>query len=236
MPPDSTSASFGEKTVKRRTVPLATAFAVTAALLLTACGGDESSDGAKDGGKIAGADEGGGKKKDAPSPTAPQDGPADRPAADLPADVKNVFESWKTGDPVKDAALADARRRIDATDAAIVDGATASEAIPFYYKGEALVGAAEWISGFKKDGLSITGTTRYYAPQVTPHGKAAVGIQYCADESKAYTKSRKTGKTDKTPVTDKSYVLYNTRLDKNKQGVWQTTMLSSQRGNAKCTP
>ncbi|GGV26921.1 hypothetical protein [Streptomyces spectabilis] len=220
--------------MKRRTLPVVAAFA---ALLLTACGGgDDSSGDSQDSGKIAGADEGGGKKKESPSPTAPRGGTADHPAVRLPSDVKNVYESWKTGDPVKDAALADARRRIDATDAAIADGESESETIPFYYKGEALVGAARWISGFKKDGLSITGTTRYYAPQVTEHGKTAVSLLYCADESKAYTKNRKTGKPDKTPVTDKSYVLYNTRLDKNEQGVWQTTMLSSQRGNAKCTP
>ncbi|WP_051855016.1 hypothetical protein [Streptomyces sp. NRRL B-1347] len=223
--------------MKRRTLPVVAAFAAAASLFLTACGGgDDGSGSSEDGGKIAGADEGGGKTKDSPSPTASQDGSADHPAVELPADVKNVFESWKTGDPVKDAALADARRRIDATDAAIADGESESKAIPFYYKGEALVGAAEWISGFKKEGLSVTGTTRYYAPQVTKHNATAVGILYCADESKAYTKNRKTGKTDKTPVTDKSYVLYNTRLDKNKQGVWQTTMLSSERGNAKCTP
>ncbi|MGA4840283.1 hypothetical protein [Streptomyces sp. G45] len=224
--------------VKRRTVSAVVACAATAALSLTACGGEDDG-GARDDDKIAGAGQSGGETGESPSPSGGPQGGEDtvpRPDVRLPADVKNVYESWKTGDRAKDAALADARRRIDATDAAIANGRSESKAIPFYYKGEALLGAAEWIAGFTKEGLSITGTTRYYAPEVTRHGKASFGIRYCADESKAYTKDRKTGKTDKTPVTDKSYVLYNTRLDKNKQGVWQTTMLSSERGNAKCTP
>ncbi|GHE61026.1 lipoprotein [Streptomyces longispororuber] len=223
--------------MKRRTVPAAAAFAVTAALLLTACGGGDDGNTGDD--KIAGAEQGAGKdgkeRKSPSSPTASADS-ADRPEVKLPADVHNVFESWKTGDPLKDAALADARRRIEATDAAITRTARESEVIPFYYKGEALTGAARWISLFTKQNLSVTGTTRYYAPRVTPHGKTSVALLYCADESKAYTKNRKTGKPDKTPVTDKSYVLYHARLDRNENGVWQTSMLSSERGNAKCTP
>ncbi|WP_282794175.1 hypothetical protein [Streptomyces sp. CC224B] len=226
--------------MKRRTVPVAAAFAATAALLLTACGGGNDGNTANTGNdKIDGAEQGAGKdgkERNSPAPTSAPGESADRPEVELPADVKNVFESWKTGDPLKDAALADARRRIEATDAAITRTARESEVIPFYYKGEALTGAARWISLFTKQNLSVTGTTRYYAPRVTQHGKTSVGILYCADESKAYTKNRKTGKPDKTPVTDNSYVLYNARLDRNKHGVWQTSMLSSERGNAKCTP
>jgi hypothetical protein len=37
-------------------------------------------------------------------------------------------------------------------------------------------------------------------------------------------------------VTDRSYLLYSTRLEKNAKGVWQTAVLNSERGNKACTP
>ena len=49
--------------------------------------------------------EGGGKKRESPSPTASDDG-IERPEIKLPKDVKNVFEGGGTGDAKKDAILA----------------------------------------------------------------------------------------------------------------------------------
>ncbi|MEV6313622.1 hypothetical protein [Streptomyces sp. NPDC051776] len=227
--PMTTPLPYRRSPVNHRSVPVAAAFAATAALLLTGCGsGDEP----KDNGKVAGADESGTKKPASPK-GAPTDG-VKRPSIKLPGDVENVFVNWKAGDPVENAVLADAGRRINATDAAIASDDAESKAIPFYYKGDALLGAAEWIQGYKNDGLSITGTTRYFSPKVTKYSKTAVGLFYCSDESKAFNKDRKTKKVDKSPVNDDSYVLYNTRLDKNELGVWQTTVLTSERGSKKC--
>ncbi|MEU9408405.1 hypothetical protein AB0E08_22310 [Streptomyces sp. NPDC048281] len=217
--------------MKRRTLPTAAALATSAALLLTACGG--GNDESKANGKIAGAGTGGAKPS--VSPSSPADGIA-RPKVTLPTDVNNVYESWSTSDPAEAAALADAKRRIDATDAAITSGNADSDAIPFYYTGDALLGAADWIKGYTDDDYTVTGTTRYYDPRLTKYSKTSVGLIYCSDESKAFDKNRKTDKVDKTSVTNKSYVLYNTRLDKNQKGVWQTSKLISVRGDAKCTP
>ncbi|WP_369261204.1 hypothetical protein [Streptomyces sp. R35] len=217
--------------MKRRSLPVAAAFAATAALLLTACGsGDDKS---SDNDKIAGADTG--DSTESASPSASTDS-GQRPKVTLPSDVTNVFDSWKTGDTTKDAVLADVSGRINATDAAIASGDSESSAIPFYYKGDALLGAADWIASFKKEGLTINGKTRYFEPTITMFDKTSASVRYCSDESKAYNKNRKTGKIDKTPATDNSYVLYNTRVDKNKQGVWQTTQLVSKRGVEPCTP
>ncbi|WP_409470323.1 hypothetical protein [Streptomyces sp. HC307] len=217
--------------MKRRTLPTAVALAASAALLLTACGsGDENS---KSKGEIAGAETEG--ATETVSPSASPD-TVERPEVSLPADVKNVYESWTSSDTDEATALADAKHRIDATDAAIASGNVESEAIPFYYTGDALVGAADWIKGYTDDNYTITGTVRYYNPQLTSFDKDSLVLTYCADESKAYDKDRKTNKVDKTPVTDQSYVFYNTRMDRNAKGVWQTSMLSSERGNKKCTP
>ncbi|MFL4906266.1 hypothetical protein ACJ6WF_24555 [Streptomyces sp. MMS24-I2-30] len=217
--------------MKRRTPPVAIAFAATATLLLTACSDGGESSKSKD--KITGVDTG---KATAPaSPTASAD-IAERPKVSLPADVKYVYEGWHSSDSAEAAALADAKRRIEATDAAITNNDLNSKAIPFYYEGDALLGAADWIKGFADDGYTITGTTRFYNPHFTKFEKDSVNLSYCTDESKAYDKERKTGKVDKTPVTAKSYVFYSTRMDRNARGVWQTSMLASERGNAKCTP
>jgi hypothetical protein len=217
--------------VKRRTLPVAAALAATAALLLTACGGgDDKSD---DSDKIAGADQ---ASKESASPSAEASDAVERPEVTLPRDVNNVFESWKTGDAVKDAVLADVTRRINATDASITAGEPDSEAIKFYYEGDALIDAVEWVQGYKKDGKSITGTTRYFNPEIKIADKDTAAVAYCSDESKAYDKDRKTDKADKTTVTKNSYVTYSTRVQKNDQGVWQTTSLLSERGNSKCAP
>lgn len=208
----------------------AAALVATAALLLTACGGS-GNDKSKDTHKIAGADQ------STVKPSSPSSRPTDsqsRPKITLPSDVKNVFANWKTGDPAKDSVLADVAYRINATDEAITAGTPDAPPLPFYYQGDALLGAADWIQGYKKDGLSITGTTRYYNAQVQMSGMKSATVIYCSDESKAFDKVRSTGKPKVTPVTDDAYVLYNSRLEKNKKGVWQTVKLASKRGQKTC--
>ncbi|MYW52273.1 hypothetical protein GTY64_12505 [Streptomyces sp. SID8376] len=215
--------------MKRRSLPIAVAFAATSALLLTGCGGDDG--GSKPGDEIAGADTD--KSTASPSSGAPEVS-VKRPSVTLPSDVKNVFEGWETGDAAKDALLTDVTHRINATDAAIVAADPESEALRFYYKGEALAGAATWVKGYVDEGRSITGTVRFYAPDLVMVDKDTAALAYCADESKASDKDRKTGKADRTPVTKDSYVAYNSRLEKGEDGIWRTAVLESERGNAKC--
>ncbi|UOB11002.1 hypothetical protein MQE23_18840 [Streptomyces sp. HP-A2021] len=217
--------------MKRRPLSAAAALTATAALLLAGCG--SGTDSSKGNDKITGADQG--RTNDTSSPSGSASGAAKRPKITLPSDVKNVFENWKTGDATKDALLGDVKERINATDAAIVAANPGSEALKFYYKGEALSGAAEWIQGYVDDGKSITGTVRFYNPDLLMVDKDTAALAYCADESKAFDKDRKSDKAEKDPVTRDSYVAYNTRVQRTEQGVWQTTSLLSDRGNAKCT-
>ncbi|MFE7974661.1 hypothetical protein [Streptomyces shenzhenensis] len=215
--------------MKRRPLPIAAALAAAAAFLLTACG---SSDDAKDNDKIAGAD---GKSSSAStSPSA--SGSADRPKITLPDDLKDTFEGWKTGDATENAVLADVAQRVDATNYAITQGDVDLPALSFYYSGTALADAKDWVQSIAKDGYSITGTNRYYNAKIEVFNSASAGVVYCEDQGKAYAKDRKTNKVHKTEVTNNSYVLYSTRVEKNEQGVWQTTKLTSQRGHKSCTP
>ncbi|MEV7525046.1 hypothetical protein [Streptomyces sp. NPDC091371] len=215
--------------MNRRTLPVAVAATATA-LLLTACGGGTE----KADDKIAGADESS-SSSTSPSPSASTPDTAGRPKVTLPADVKNEFEGWVTGDAVKDAVLTDVTHRVNATDAAIVSDEAESPAIPFYYQRDALVGAAKWVADYKKDGLSITGTTRFFNPKVEILSDKSAAVSYCSDESKAFNKDRKTGKVDNSP-SNNPYVLYSARLDKNDKGIWQTTKLDSKRGDKTCAP
>ncbi|MFJ9565609.1 hypothetical protein ACIRQQ_36920 [Streptomyces fuscichromogenes] len=215
--------------MKRRTMPAATALAATAALLLTACGGGDSGSKAND--KIAGADSGSTKASASPTGSA-----AGRPEITLPGDLSDTFESWKTGDTTKDAVLGDVAQRIDVTNYAIAQGDPELPALSFYYSGGALADAKDWVESIAKDGYSITGVNRYYNAKIDVFDAASAGVVYCEDQSKAFAKVRKSGKVIKTAVNDDSYVVYTTRLEKNKQGVWQTTKLTSQRGSKSCTP
>ncbi|MBZ6081133.1 hypothetical protein KVH15_08755 [Streptomyces olivaceus] len=56
------------------------------------------------------------------------------------------------------------------------------------------------------------------------------------DESRRFSKDRKTGKVAKTPVTENSYVLYSTGLDRNADDVWRTSQIVSTRGATQCKP
>ncbi|NEA62517.1 hypothetical protein G3I56_07910 [Streptomyces sp. SID12488] len=217
--------------MKRRSLPVAAALVASAALLLTACGGDDS--GSKDNDKIAGADTGS-ETSTSPTASASADS-ADRPKIELPSDVTDKFESWKTGDAAKDSVLADTAGRIDATNDAIVRGDTGTPNLSFYYRDKALSDAVAWVQAYIDANMSFTGTTRYYAPQVTLSGETEASVVYCADESKGFNKNRKTNKVDRTPSSESPYVLYNTRLEKSEQGVWQAINLVSKRGDKTCT-
>lgn len=216
---------------RRPTLLAAITLTAAAALSLSACGNDDSS-GKND--KIAGAD----TSKEAsasPTPSASTE-VSDRPKITLPSDLTLDFEDAKTGDAVKDAVLSDNAERMRAVDAAITGTDPKGEAIGYYNTGKALDAALSWVAEFKDAGATMTGSARYYDREVTLKGKTSAGLTFCADESKGFSKDKKTGKVSRTPVTKNSYVLYNTRLDKNPDGVWQTSQIISTRGAAQCQP
>ncbi|MFE4700620.1 hypothetical protein ACFRIC_26520 [Streptomyces sp. NPDC056738] len=209
------------------------AVGASAALLLTACGGGGDKPKAND--KVAGADTGD-KRSASPSASASATQTPGRPKIELPSDLTLTFEGAKTGNDIKDAVLADSAERMRAVDAAITGTDPKGEAIGYYNTGKALEAALTWVNQFKEAGSTLTGEARYYDRTVTLDGKTSASLTFCADESKGYAKDKKTNKVDKTPATKNSYVLYNTRLDKSSEGVWQTSQIISTRGAAQCQP
>ncbi|MFF1766366.1 hypothetical protein [Streptomyces sp. NPDC058249] len=218
----------------RRPRLLATAaVGATAALLLTACGGSGNG-GSKGNDKIAGADSGG-ETSASPSASASA-GSAGRPKITFPAGVKNVFEDQKTGNATKDAVLADNALSVNSLDDAIFQGSADTKALGFYNTGKALSAAIIYVQGYLDKSDTWVGTTRYFNRRVTLSGDTSATVIYCSDESKSFLKNRKTNKVKNTPTSADSYVLYNAKLVKNGQGVWQTTNIVSNRGAEECQP
>jgi hypothetical protein len=204
-----------------------------AALSLSACGSDDSSKD-KDNDKISGADTGS-ETSASPSPSDSA-ASAGRPKITFPSDAKNDFEYDKTGDKVKDAVLADSMLSVNSVDEAIFKGSTDTKALGFYNTGKALESSITFVQQYIDGGDTWVGVTRYFDYKVALSGEDKAYVTYCSDESKSHVKSRKTGKIDSSPATADDYVLYNTSLTKNADGVWQTTNIASDGGAKACKP
>ncbi|MGA5209192.1 hypothetical protein ACPCSB_05710 [Streptomyces pseudogriseolus] len=174
---------------------------VALAVTLTACGGNDTEVPAQGNDKASAA----AQPSPSPSATARRGG---RPVVELPSDVTYTFDWANTGDPAKDAVLADTEQRIKAVDMAIAE----------------------------QNPLHTTGVTRFYDADVTVDKDGTAALVYCEDQGKAYNKFLETGQVDVTPVSKDSCVVYAAALRKNENGVWVTERLSSQRGSARCRP
>ncbi|MFI5570688.1 hypothetical protein ACIA6T_25775 [Streptomyces sp. NPDC051740] len=200
--------------------------------MLSACGSDDGST-AKDNEKAAGA------HTDTEKPASPSgavSASADRPRIELPSDLSYTFDWPKTGDEEKDAVLADGEQSIKAVDLAIVNQDALDKAYLYYYEGEAAARTEEFIQNYVDHKAGLTGTYRFYLPEVDVDTDGTASFSYCEDQGKAFVKYLKDDKVKKTPVTKNSYVLYATQLRKNENGVWVITKLMSQSGSDKCQP
>ncbi|MCX4974001.1 hypothetical protein [Streptomyces sp. NBC_00620] len=218
--------------MNRRPSLLATAaLGAATALLLTGCGGGDGDSTGND--KIAGADTG---SETSASPSASAAAAADRPKVELPSDLTYTFDWPKTGDENKDAVLSDSEQSIKAVDLAIANQDALDKAYLFYYEGEAAANTQTFIEAYVEAKARTTGAYRFYDAVVNVSDSDSASLVYCEDQGKAYDMYLETKKVDKTAVTKNSYVLYNTQLHKNTDGVWVIEKLLSQRGSTKCQP
>ncbi|PAM99693.1 hypothetical protein CJI59_21695 [Streptomyces sp. Alain-F2R5] len=183
---------------------------------------------------MAGADTGSSSPSASPTESATQQ--AGRPTIELPSDLSYTFEWPKTGDKEKDAVLADSEQSIKAVDLAIVNQDALDKAYLYYYEGEAAAGTQKFIQNYVDQKAGITGSYRFYAPEVAVDEDGTASFTYCEDQGEAYVKYLETNKVRKTEVTAKSYVVYHTSLKKNSEGVWEIQKIASQSGSAKCQP
>lgn len=218
---------------RRPTLLVAAALTAAAVFSLSACGGDGGDPKGND--EIAGADSGDGAKEPSATASASADG-VGRPEIVVPKDVDLVFAPKTTGDAKADAVLRDNAEYWRAIVESIEKQDPKSEAVRFYSKGAGLIGTIDWSGNFIKSDLKLAGTVRFTDRQVTFSKDGSAGLTYCSDESKGYTKDRKTGKKNVTPASKDSYIRYNDRLRKNADGVWQLTNSRAEVGSELCQP
>ncbi|WP_371791079.1 hypothetical protein OG285_13635 [Streptomyces sp. NBC_01471] len=208
----------------RRTPTIAAALAVSAALLLTACGGS-SDDASKD--KIKGADEG----TKSPSASASSSTANGRPDVSVPSDLHLNFTFDKPADAAKAAAVDDAENYIRALKHGIVKQNPNDPAYQFYSGPVAARYAKSQIQAWMKGGWTPTGTDRYFDAQADSIGKSkSVLVTFCRNQTKSYSKSVKTGKINYVGESPDSYQKYSLLMAPSKAGsnVWKTQQIEVQ--------
>ncbi|WP_338782387.1 hypothetical protein [Streptomyces sp. DG1A-41] len=210
---------------RRALTTTAAMLTATAALLLTACGGGDSpSD------DIKGADSGSSSPSASASasPAAPV---VKRPVIKLPSSFQLTFENWTSSDPVEQAVLNDGKEQLRAGYAAIIENDPDSKARAFYDTEAGFSQSQQWIKSYTDKNLTVFGKLPVYDPKVSlAKNKAAAALSYCTDESKGYTRNRKTGEVKGNPAGTDPEVFYLISMAKNAQGVWQAVSARSERG------
>jgi hypothetical protein len=206
---------------------VSTALAVSAALILTACGsGGSDDDSSSD--KIAGVGDGGSKAS--ASASAKPGGGTKRPEVELPSSFRADFAGWRNSDPKKQAILDDGKERLKAEYLAIIDSDPQSKAVSFYTSQQALTSSRTYIKGYVDNNHNLIGKARVFNPQVSISDTGGGVLFYCVDESKGYTEDRKTKEKTGTPKDVNPVLQYRTTLKKTTEGVWSTVSLETVRG------
>jgi hypothetical protein len=222
--------------VKRRTLPVAVAFAAATTLLLTSCGGGDDTSGDND--KIAGAGQGTEKPSKSAEPSgAPAEDKPDGVDVSLPKDMNLVFDWEKPTDKNEVAAMEDAGNYLRAIYRGVDKRTTKDAALTAYATGEGLhygeVQINEWIKG----GWTATGTRRHYdATTRSASNGSSVEVAFCSDASKFYGKEVKTGKVLKTEPSLKDFGYYKIIMVKVPTGedLWQASKVYVETGVEKC--
>jgi hypothetical protein len=215
--------------VARRALSITvTTLTATAALLLTGCGGGDGDSTPDD---IKGADSGAGSPSASASASAPAG--VERPVITLPSSFQLTFENWSSSDVKEQAVLDDAKEELRAGYGAIIANNPDSEALAFYDTETGLSQSKKWIRTYTDKNVTVIGKLPAFDPKVTlvdsGDGRTA-SLRYCTDESKAYTKNRKTGKVVGNPVGTDPNVAYLVTFRKSAEGVWQNASVTSKRG------
>lgn len=212
---------------RRALTTTATVLTATAALLLSACGG--GGDDKKD--DIKGADTG--AAGPSASASASQASGVQRPAITLPSEFQLTFDGWTSGDTVEQTVLNDTKEQLRAGYAAIIaDEPDGGDALAFYDTDAGLSQDRQWIKTYTSKDLTVFGKLPAYDPKPVLLGdkKTRAVVTYCTDESKAYTRNRRTKDVQGNPSGTDPKVFYTVTLAKNADGVWQNVSTRAKRG------
>lgn len=222
--------------MKRRTLPVAVAFAATAALMLTACGGGDDNSGDND--KITGADQGTKKPTKSAAPSgAPAEDKPDGVDVSLPKDMNLVFDWDKPKDKNEAAAMEDAANYVRAIYRGVEKRTTEDAALFAYSTGDGLKYARTQIDVRLEGDWTATGTRRHYQATTRSASKGnSVEVAFCVDSTKFYSKEVKTGKVLKgTPsITDFDYFKIIMVKLPTGDSLWQASKVYVEGKAAKC--
>jgi hypothetical protein len=215
-------------TTRRRVAAACLLAAVT--FSVAGCSSDADDESSSD--KIAGAGSG---ESGSPTPSASASVEKDAPTFDFPSDVEVAVERESTGDPTKDAVLRDVAYSAEARIEAFVKGDGNAANLNRYFAGPALTYWSKRIENVKEQGLTSTGSYRYYDFEVTDiaNGKTAA-VRYCEDQRKAYSKEIKTDKVRRTQPSEDDFILTTLQASKNSRGDWQVQTTSWKKADASC--
>lgn len=222
--------------MKRRTSPVAVAFAAAATLMLTACGGGDDTSGDND--KIAGTDQGTEKPTKSAEPSGvPAEDKPDGVDVSLPADMDLVFDWEEPKDENEAAAMEDAANYVRAIYHGVDKRTTEDAALVAYSTADGLKYARTQIDARLEGDWTATGTRRHY--QATTRSASngnSVEVAFCVDSSRFYSKEVKTGKILKgTPsITDFDYFKIIMVKLPTGDGLWQASKVYVEGKAAKC--
>ncbi|MBZ6256703.1 hypothetical protein KVH22_14270 [Streptomyces olivaceus] len=222
--------------MKRRSLPVATALAASAALLLTACGGGD--DKPSDNDKIAGADQG----SESPGKTAeaskePSSGESDGVDVSLPSDVELVFDWDEPKNANEAAAMDDAANFFRAIYHGVDKRTTKDPAVTTYSTDGGMKYAKTQIDAWIEGGWTATGTLRHYdASTRSSDNGTSVEVAFCADSSKFFGKEIKTGKVLTTEPSAEDFDHYKIIMIKypTTDGLWQASKVFVETKAAQC--
>jgi hypothetical protein len=215
--------------VTRSFLPTAVALAVSAGLLLTACGGGGS---ASD--KIQPSATSAAPTTTTASPTPTDVAVAGAPTFALPPDILVDFKGFDS-DATHKAVLQDATyaaKSVLELEAKVYTKVTPNFAR--FFTGERGAAYADSLISQGKGGGVITGTYRYYSPVVKPVQGGSLSVQYCEDQRKAYAKDSKTGKVTVTTPSLSDFRQWTLLMSKSPSGEWHVFDHSWVKGATQC--
>ncbi|MEV7785627.1 hypothetical protein AB0O72_09530 [Streptomyces sp. NPDC088106] len=217
-------------------MPLATALAATAVLLLTACG--SGSDKSSDDDRIAGADTGNASPSTSPS-TSENIPDIKRPKMAFPSDFTMEFDRAVPSDAKQAAALTDAENFVRAINYGIVQQDAEDAGYKFYSTpgGSAQAYAKKQIQQYVDGGWTITGVQRYTRAKVEMASDGSrASVSFCDDDSKFYGKEVKTKKVLKTEPSDKDYYFFEIVMTASQEakGLWIADTIEVQKEATQC--
>ncbi|HEY5836195.1 hypothetical protein [Streptomyces sp.] len=204
----------------RSSLSIAVASAMSAGLLLTACGGggSDTSDKIQPSATAATAP----TASASATPSATQAAGRGAPTFDLPSDITVDFKGFDSSDPEKKAALTDATyaaRAVIEFEAKVYTKETPN--FKRFWTGVHGAEFADSIISQAKDGAVVTGSFHYYSPVVKSIATGNLSVQYCEDQRKAYSKDSKTGEVNVTTPSLSDFMAWNLLMTKGPTGEWQ---------------